>query len=122
MTIDEARARVAKGAALLDAQRPGWAQRIDIGTLDISKGCKCVLGQVFGGYSTGYVALFGPDMMAGVEGVHEYGFCGHAPSGDYRLLQDAWIEVICDRLLASPVETPIAQDEEKHDEVHVYKS
>jgi hypothetical protein len=46
-SIDE---RVAAGAAWLDANRPGWWQRINLDTLDLGDPCECVLGQEDGNY------------------------------------------------------------------------
>ncbi|HEY3924762.1 MAG TPA: hypothetical protein VGL75_09375 [Acidothermaceae bacterium] len=43
----EADRRVALGAALLDGALPDWAQRIDLGKLDVSDTDTCVLGQLF---------------------------------------------------------------------------
>jgi hypothetical protein len=39
--------RVARGAALLDEREPGWAERIDLGRLDVMSECRCVLGQLY---------------------------------------------------------------------------
>lgn len=39
--------RVARGAALLDEQRPGWAAEIDLTVLDLSHACRCILGQLY---------------------------------------------------------------------------
>lgn len=39
--------RVAAGAAWLDEHQPGWDHLIDLGRLDMSDGCLCVLGQVY---------------------------------------------------------------------------
>jgi hypothetical protein len=47
MTIDD---RVAAGASWLDANRPGWWQRINLDTLDLGDPCNCVLGQEYGQY------------------------------------------------------------------------
>ena len=41
--------RVAKGAALLDAEQPGWADRIDLDELELESCRHCVLGQLFSG-------------------------------------------------------------------------
>ena len=51
------KARVERGAALLDAEQPGWAPRIDVTTLNMSGGRTCVLGQTYGHYWTGVDAL-----------------------------------------------------------------
>lgn len=40
--------RIAKGAELLDAQIPGWRERIDLDKLELSNCTVCVLGQVTG--------------------------------------------------------------------------
>ena len=45
-TISE---RVAEGAAWLDSKRPGWHDDIDLGLLDMTSTCLCVLGQVYAG-------------------------------------------------------------------------
>lgn len=37
---------VARGAALLDSRLPGWADQIDLESLNIADGCECVLGQL----------------------------------------------------------------------------
>jgi hypothetical protein len=49
--------RVAQGAALLDAEVPGWAQRIDLPSLSMRDGSHCVLGQLFGDYFNGTSTL-----------------------------------------------------------------
>ena len=51
------KARVERGAALLDAKQPGWAPRIDVPTLDMSNCFHCVLGQAYGSYGIGVRAL-----------------------------------------------------------------
>ena len=43
-------ARAARGAAFLDGHVPGWAQRVDLDTLDMSNCRYCVLSQVAGNY------------------------------------------------------------------------
>ena len=37
--------RVARGAAYMDENYPGWERKINLDTLDIQDGCKCILGQ-----------------------------------------------------------------------------
>lgn len=41
--------RVALGALLLDAWKPGWPEKVDLNTLDVNDAGFCILGQVFGG-------------------------------------------------------------------------
>lgn len=43
----------ARGAVLLDAKNPGWADRIDTEKLDQRDGHVCVLGQLYQGYGAG---------------------------------------------------------------------
>lgn len=50
--------RVARGAALLDEQRPGWWERTDVVRLDMTDGCGCILGQEF---QAEWEDLGGPD-------------------------------------------------------------
>lgn len=45
--------RIARGAALLDEQRPGWRDEIDVETLDLASECDCILGQLHGDYLEG---------------------------------------------------------------------
>jgi hypothetical protein len=52
MSVSEpdAAARVARGAAWLDGERPGWAGIIRLHELSMSSCSRCVLGQLFGDY------------------------------------------------------------------------
>jgi hypothetical protein len=102
--------RVARGAALLDDNRPGWWQdpRLDAATIDSISTCDCVLGQLFDDEdeeeddvlaSDGYwVALeelgLGHSADEAVEGsAGWYGFASRTIS-DYRPLDAAWRELI----------------------------
>jgi len=42
---------VDKGEVWLDENIPGWWEKVDLRKLDMSNGCKCVLGQVEEDYS-----------------------------------------------------------------------
>jgi hypothetical protein len=44
MSVQE---RVVRGTQWLDHVRPGWRDSLELGTLDLSNGGQCVLGQVF---------------------------------------------------------------------------
>lgn len=44
---------VARGVAVLDAVKPDWRESIDLETLSMETLDECILGQVFGGYTTG---------------------------------------------------------------------
>ncbi len=96
---------VKRGAVLLDKERPGWRDEINLSTLDLADGCFCILGQVFGYYSDGVWAVFDVDpsdddcfVEAGVstedfQVVVSHGFTIDRPlrSHKWRLLQEAWI-------------------------------
>ena len=56
-TLETLRARVARGAALLDRDCPGWAARISSDRLAIQMCSSCVLGQLYGDYCEGKRAL-----------------------------------------------------------------
>lgn len=86
--------RVARGAALLDVERPGWVDSIDLVTLNISSEARCVLGQVFGDFEHGMDVL-------GVETtLHRHGFDGRT-GNDYfascERLTNEWLRVITAR-------------------------
>jgi hypothetical protein len=50
---------VANEALRLDEVEPGWARRVDGPRLDMGSCADCVLGQVFGWYSSGFLRLAG---------------------------------------------------------------
>jgi hypothetical protein len=95
---------VKRGAVLLDQERPGWRDEIDLATLDLSDGCSCILGQVFGYYSDGVWALFEVDLSdddcfaeafeetEDLRIVVSHGFTIDRPLRSYKwhLLQEAW--------------------------------
>ena len=100
ISLEEARIRVARGAAHLDQVRPGWQDRIDVGTLTLHDPCGCIVGQlarIEGGSFTGVWMdiLHGQwteELTAGVG----LGVFSHSQA-DYAVLQDAWIEAIAAR-------------------------
>lgn len=49
--------RVAAGAAALDEVRPGWREEIDVDLLDVASILDCPLGQLWGQYGAGHLAL-----------------------------------------------------------------
>jgi len=109
MTTIEARARVARGAVLLDEKFPGWFRAIDIGTLDLTHACLCVIGQVRGNFYRDISRFTGENIaQSEFPKAEALGFWTAIknPDGtyrdvadDYRTLQDAWIEAIADRLV-----------------------
>jgi hypothetical protein len=53
----DADAEVYAAAAVLDRVGPGWRDRIDPATLDLTSNRRCVLGQLYGHYRRGLVSL-----------------------------------------------------------------
>src|SRR5690606_11422934 len=53
VSLEDARARAARGAAFLDGTDPGWHGRVSPGALTLSDGQACVLGQLHGEYRLG---------------------------------------------------------------------
>lgn len=125
MTRDDARARVAKGAAHLDQVRPGWWTRIDVGTLTLHDPCGCIVGQLCGTgrlFQRGLKQLevadavafgFDRDVVDAGGWVTSVGAYHHEGRRLYRLLQDAWIEEIADRLVTggAPPAVPVPAPE-----------
>jgi hypothetical protein len=97
----QARERVGRGAGRLDRDRPGWADAIEGGRLDLGHACNCPLGQLYGHYGLGLVALD----LTGAFQSGRHGF-GSSPLGalapplyrlENRLLRAAWVEAIRER-------------------------
>lgn len=99
--------RVARGVALLDEHKPGWAKRIDLDALHMSGCLSCVLGQVFADeaadvdqaagieYGTGYDA--GCEYL-GIEGTDDlYGFDLTGIGDTWAGLTAEWRRVIAGR-------------------------
>ena len=106
MTEQLAQARVAYGAAYLDGVCPGWATRIDLGTLRMETGTQCVIGQL--GHGEGWNAV-SPLLVSDTQFAVDCGvFCDDMNGNrrdNYRLLQDAWVAAIAARLVPK-VEQP----------------
>lgn len=49
--------KILRGAKLLDKTEPGWRERIDLSTLDLSDDKFCVLGQLHGSYWDSYLYM-----------------------------------------------------------------
>jgi hypothetical protein len=97
--------RVAEGARYLDDEDPGWYQRVDPETLELSDGRCCVLGQLHGEYRRGLLrtlinassaprASLSPTALGFqcVQGVNPA-----AQDDDYRHLTRAWTAEILRR-------------------------
>ncbi|TDB90878.1 hypothetical protein E1264_03365 [Actinomadura sp. KC216] len=87
--------RVKDGAAFLDEKRPGWADEIDLETLDVADGDYCVLAQLYDDYNTGYYVL-------GLDDVWDRRDLGFSAIGydEYPALTDAWHALITERRAA----------------------
>jgi hypothetical protein len=112
VSADSPAERVARGAALLDREYPGWHQRIDLSVLDLANSCRCILGQVYrpvahipgqqtswgqeDGYDTGTEDL---NLNSGDIVDHGFDFCaedlllsaGRSPEALYAELDELWI-------------------------------
>lgn len=76
-------AKVNAGIQLLDTEKPGWREKIDLDNLDLGSCDICVLGQVFGNYYDGVEKL--------KVDAYEYGF---NTGGSFRELTAAWKEAL----------------------------
>lgn len=113
--------RVARGVALLDQKRPGWEQEIDLDTLDISKPCFCVVGQMYKSYfspfEAGAVDLVGWDAYDyddNAPALIEHGFSGVRSAdddGEFDALTVEWNRVIRARR-AAPTQVSLPLGEE----------
>lgn len=132
LTIEEARARVARGAAHLDSVRPGWFNQIDVGTLTLHDPCGCIVGQLCGGYYVEYIGLAlrtAEEIRSGVPSAASlHGFdLTHGEAAPirecdglsveairvetYKPLQDAWIEAIAARKFPAQEPTTARTDD-----------
>lgn len=85
--------RVEAGAAWLDANRPGWVDRINLETLDMASPRRCILGQEYGYFGS---AL--PDVgQPFINRVQALGFDGGAPG----VLAGRWRDYITARRAAA---------------------
>lgn len=115
VTLDAARARAERGAALLDDADPGWAARVNPATLRLGDGQACVLGQLHGEYRRGLGRARVIDLSSapgrfvspvdlGFQAVGDLG--GAAEDLDYAFLTRAWREVIEGRVGGTPGVAP----------------
>lgn len=109
-TAETATESAARGAALLEAHKPGSVARLDPATLDIRSNTTCPLSQVFAaealttccGYCAGIDALYLPTseavtMSARDWGCHngfDAGGTGLARNEAFDALQAAWLALI----------------------------
>ena len=95
----EARARVERGAAWLDAEAPGWESKVDVGRLVMNNCSRCIIGQVFGHFEE-FLDRLSPDRVRRHWEAEEFGFDvdDHYPSDhgyvSYDLLTEAWTDLL----------------------------
>jgi len=91
------RRRVRKGARWLDEHMPNWYDLVVIGSLDMSRRCSCVLGQITGDYNYVVDAEVPTNLLPPLvdRTAVTHGF--DADSGDYDLLEDLWVREIATR-------------------------
>lgn len=92
---DSTEEAVSFGVAILDEHVPGWAQGIDVETLYLKDGDRCVLGQLFTEYDKGC------EILGLFEETPER--CGFNVTGQkaWQPLQDEWRRVISERQAVS---------------------
>ena len=106
ITLDAAKARARRGAAILDDHDPGWTDRVDPGSLALGDGAACVLGQLWGEYRTGLGRARVIDLSSaptrfvspvdlGFQAVSGLGDA--AEDLDYALLTRAWRALLAER-------------------------
>lgn len=125
--VDEAQAAVDKGAAVLDRRRPAWFTRINCKTLDLSSGCDCILGQLYGEYGAtalqralgrAFSSLFNTPFIRSAE---RHAFCStqamdrwmeEGPEATYDLRHDACYHLL-DRMWLKKIEERLAPADQK---------
>jgi len=113
MTVIDYIGRVKRGAALLDERVPGWADRINTDTLDISHGMRCVTAQVSGGSWRNGMYLLGLEWDGYIEHGFHVRFSDHETEQEtdcmFDLLRDYWYDEITTRTDA--VSAPLAAEQ-----------
>ncbi|MDP9870345.1 MULTISPECIES: hypothetical protein [Streptosporangium] len=91
-------ARVAFGAASLDANKPDWWEKIDKARLDTSHTVLCPLGQLYDGYDSALSVMDWDDDDAAARGF--FLRCGEYDNFEagYELLDELWIAEIDKRM------------------------
>jgi hypothetical protein len=94
--------RINKGAALLDRKCPNWHEEIDLSRLDLSCTENCILGQLYGGFTTGvrqvlWRPFFWPQLKPA-----DFGFMALCKTGrdtdlEFSLLKERWTELVLSR-------------------------
>ena len=91
-TIDE---RVAKGAAWLDEEHPGWRENIDPEILDMTSCLSCILGQVYENYWWSPITkrwTDADDRKAAAMGFNiDFNLTGDEVEAEFKLLTESWL-------------------------------
>lgn len=107
--------RAQRGAALLDANEPGWADKINLDTLDFFSEHTCAFAQIYGTFTTGrhihglnlddarYLGLMCQDYKL----VPDHAERKRAAEAEYAALHSAWLPLITARQTA-PAQLPLA--------------
>lgn len=118
ITLDQARARAARGAAYLDSVDPGWFTRLDPTVLALENGHSCVLGQLHGEFRLGLgradVLHMSSAPRANISPVSlgflsERGLPAALEALDYQHLDQAWQEEIDHRQPVRPLKREARQ-------------
>jgi hypothetical protein len=83
--------KVLAGAAYLDAVRPGWAEKINLDTLDLGKSSYCVIGQSVDRYMDGI-----QELGLSTDEAIALGF-NSPKTSEFEALTAAWKPVIAER-------------------------
>ena len=99
--------QVQRGAVLLDALRPGWRKSISVDVLDLSSGCLCILGQIYGTFHEGLNRVCGSeDWDIRWNFSLEHGFDTYDDDDTAcRALEQAWITALQEGNQCLPLDT-----------------
>ena len=98
--MDSIQERVQRGATLLDRHRPEWWKIINLDELRMHNTCNCVLGQCYGAFNQGKLAL---ELTKRASDDADNGFEANEKDGyqnlqnEYQNLQNEWVRVITER-------------------------
>lgn len=108
--------RVTRGLALLDQRMPGWEKRVSLDSLDLSRGDRCILGQVYssdGSYTSGYCigrdSLFSYPNRDHAAIRHGFFVKSDADAEDeYGKLEGHWRAALAERITNAQADTDLA--------------
>ena len=92
--------RVARGAAWLDKEKPGWREDINLDALTMSSCSRCVLGQLYRDFLGGLSVLRDSQPPGTINSVlaTQYGFDrGCEGESEWAMLKTAWTREISKR-------------------------